>query len=194
MFESDNAFLVIGGIGAKAAAKAARAVLDQSQARVLVSAGSAGALTPRLKVGEVFRPATVIDAATGTRFASQGGAGSLVTSGVILGPLEKKEMAARYAADAVDMEAAAVAAIAQERGAAFLAIKAISDERDFVLPPMGQFVDDTGQFQTGRFLAYLAARPRWWGTVRRMAADSERAATALCTALESLELDIRNDR
>jgi len=192
IFDSDRGFLVIGGIGAKAAARAARLALELSQADVLISAGSAGALKPELRVGHVFRPATVVDAATGARFASQGGAGTLVTSGAILGPQEKKEVASRFSADAVDMEAAAVAAVAQERGVAFLAIKAISDDLDFVLPPMGQFVDDEGGFHTARFVGYLALRPRWWGAVRRMAGDSKRAATALCAAIEALEPNVKS--
>ncbi|MGH9532886.1 MAG: phosphorylase [Terriglobales bacterium] len=192
IFEGKVGFLVVGGIGAAAAGRAARLALELASAEVLVSAGSAGALKPELKVGDIVRPATVIDAATGARFVSQGGKGTLVTSGAILGPQEKKEAASRFAADAVDMEAAAVAAVAQERGVGFLAIKAISDELDFVLPPINQFVDSDGQFQTGRFVRYLALRPRWWAPVKRMAADSKRAAANLCAALEGLELDVKS--
>lgn len=191
IFESDRGILVIGGIGAKAAARAARLALDLDSADVLISAGSAGALKPELSVGSILQPATVVDAATGARFASQGGVGTLVTSGSILGPQEKKEVASRWSADAVDMEAAAVAAVAQEKGIAFLALKAISDELDFVLPPMDRFVDDEGGFHTARFIGYLALRPRWWSAVRRMAADSKHAATALSAALEALEPNVK---
>ena len=49
------------------------------------------------------------------------------------------------------MEAAAVAAVAQERGIEFAAVKAISDELDFVMPPVGRFVDADGKFETARF-------------------------------------------
>jgi nucleoside phosphorylase len=168
--------------------------LAQTSARVLVSAGSAGALRPELKVGDVFRPASVIDAATGAQFAALGEKGTLVTSAAILGPAGKRELAASFSAEAVDMEAAAVAAVAQEQGISFLAIKAISDELDFTLPPMSQFVDNEGRFHTGRFVSYVALRPQWWATVRRMAADSGRAADALCAAIENLEIDVRADR
>ena len=192
VFESENAVLIIGGIGAKAAARAARIVLDLGQASTLVSAGSAGALKPELKVGDVIRPGTVINAATGKHFAAQGGTGTLVTASEILGPGEKKKLAARFPADAVDMEAAAVAAFAQERGVEFMAIKSISDELDFALPPMGQFVDDEGQFHSRSFLGYMAVRPRWWRTVSRMAADSWRAASALSAAIEVLETNVRS--
>ncbi len=191
VFESENALLIVGGIGARAAARAARVVLDLSQARTLISAGSAGALKPELKVGDVFRPATVIDAASGNRFAVKGGKGILVTAADVLGPEEKKQLESRFPAEAVDMEAAAVAAVAQERGVEFMALKSISDELDFALPPMGQFVDDEGQFHAGRFLGYVAVRPRLWGVVNRMAADSARAAGALSAAIKSLETDVR---
>ena len=72
-----------------------------------------------------------------------------------------------------------------------MAIKSISDELDFDLPPMGRFVDEGGQFHTGRFLGYLALRPRWWGTVNRMAADSARAASALSAAIASLVTGVK---
>lgn len=194
VFESERAVLVVGGLGAKAAARAANMVLDLSQAGLLVSAGSAGAMKPELKVGSVFRPATVIDAATGARFAVPAGSGTLVTGAAILGPAEKKELASRFPADAVDMEAFAVAAVAQERGVEFMAIKSISDEMDFAMPPMRQFVDDEGQFHTGRFLGYVAVRPRLWAAVNRLAAGSIRAADALSAALEALEADIQHER
>lgn len=191
LFESDLGVLVIGGIGAKAAGRAARLALELGPVDVLVSAGSAGALRPELRVGQVLRATTVIDAATGARFASQGDGGTLITSCDILGPETKKEVAARSMADAVDMEASAVAAVAQEKGIGFLAVKAISDELDSVMPPMNQFVDPDGGFQTARFVGFLAVRPWWWGTIRRLARDSKCAADALCEALETLEADVK---
>ncbi len=192
LFESEHALMIIGGIGAKAAARAARIVLDLGRACTLISAGSAGALKSELKVGQVLRPSTVIDETGNNRFSVQGGTGTLVTAGSIVGPGEKARLASLFSADAVDMEAAAVAAVAQERRVEFLAIKSVSDELDCVLPPMGQFVDDEGRFHTGRFLGYVAVRPRWWGAVNRMAADSARAATALSEAIERLRTDVKN--
>ena len=190
-FESDAGVLVIGGIGSKAAGRAARLALELGPIDVLVSAGSAGALRLEWRVGQVLRPTTVIDAATGARFASQGDGGTLVTTDDILGPETKKEAAARFTADAVDMEAAAVAAVAQEKGIGFLAVKAISDELDSVMPPMNRFVSAEGGFQTTRFVGFLTIRPWWWGAVRRLARDSKRAAHALCETLEKLEADVK---
>ena len=73
-------------------------------------------------------------------------------------------MLTKYGADVVDMEAAAVAQVARERGLEFAAVKSISDEADFEMPPMNRFIDD-GKFDTRRFLVYVALHPRWWRTL-----------------------------
>ncbi len=77
----------------------------------------------------------------------------------------KQELLARYGADVVDMEAAAVAQVAEARGLKFAALKAISDEAAFVMPPLDRFIDENGRFATGSFLMYVALRPRWWSSL-----------------------------
>jgi len=84
------------------------------------------------------------------------------------------------------MEAAAVAAVAQKRGIEFAAIKAISDEVDFVMPPVGEFVDQAGRFQTLRFAIYIAVRPKWWRAVKQLNSNSRLAAVKLSEALKHL--------
>jgi hypothetical protein len=84
------------------------------------------------------------------------------------------------------MEAAAVAAVAYERGIEFAAIKSISDELDFAMPPVAEFVDQSGRFETVRFAAYIALRPRWWSAVRHLNANSHIAALNLSEALKHL--------
>jgi hypothetical protein len=84
------------------------------------------------------------------------------------------------------MEGAAVAAQAQRSGIAFSAVKAVSDELDFVMPPLGKFVNDEGRFETLRFLAYVAVRPKWWKDVRELSANSRKATANLCSALGHL--------
>ena len=54
------------------------------------------------------------------------------------------------------MEGAAVAQVAKERGLKFAAVKAISDDAAFEMPPMNRFIDENGRFATGRFLMYVA--------------------------------------
>lgn len=183
-YRRDEITAVAGGIGARAAELAARAAASEFQPQALVSVGLAGALIRTLKVGSVFIPSVIVDAASGAEYRSHAGevhtGGVLVSAPEIAGKESKKELADRFHALVVDMEAAAVAQIAQELKLGFFCVKAISDELESRLPPMNRFVADDGRFQTGKFLAWSAARPQWWPATARLARDSHRAARALC--------------
>lgn len=185
-FEGERAVLVCGGIGAQAARRAAEAVVARGTAQLIISAGFAGALTASLHVGGLFTPAEVIDAASGKRYATQFGSGVLVTASQVLRKQEKVAINARYGAQAVDMEAAAVAEVAQARGIPFLAVKAISEEEGFPIPPVEKFVDEAGEFHTGRFIAYTALRPATWPALRALAANTALASRNLCAVLAQM--------
>jgi adenosylhomocysteine nucleosidase len=191
-FELENAVVAVGGIGRIAAWSAAEAVVKRYQPTVLISAGIAGALAARLKVGDVVRGSEVVDADSGARFTASGGESVMVTVSSVSGPQEKRMLADRYKADVVDMESAAVASVAREHGIAFSAIKAISDELDFEMPPMAGFVDGKGKFKTVHFAAYIAVRPKWWSTLRQLNANSRTAAMNLSHALEHLIIECAN--
>ena len=61
------------------------------------------------------------------------------------------------------MEAAAVAQVAQERGLEFAAMKAISDDATFEMPPLSRFIDETESSIPGDFLVYVALHPQLVG-------------------------------
>ncbi|MGH9580929.1 MAG: hypothetical protein ACRD2R_08045 [Terriglobales bacterium] len=186
LLEQGTATLIFGGIGAGPARRAARALLKSCAPEVLVSAGFAGALQPEGKVGDVVVPAVVRDASSGAEFRTAGGSGNLVSAPNVHGPEEKRELAARFNAVAMDMEAAAVAEQAVAGGVEFLAVKAVSDELDFVMPPVGRFVDAAGRFQTALFLGYSALRPRLWPAVVQLADNTALAADGLSRSMERL--------
>ena len=187
IYSSGSAALVCGGIGPGAAARAAAAIIESSgKPELLVSAGFAGALGASMKVGDSITPGIVIDAATGKCFQMQFGSGRLVSAISIAEAESKRNLAQRFIADAVDMEAAAVAEVAAAYGVAMAAVKAISDEADFAMPPMGDFVDVEGKFHTGSLVAYAAIRPKMWGALRQLAANARIASSHLCTELERL--------
>jgi nucleoside phosphorylase len=185
-FELENAVVAVGGIGRIAAWGAAEAVVKRYGPAALISAGIAGALTATLKVGDVVHAGEVVDADSGARFTAAGGASVMVTVSSVSGPEDKRLMADRYKADVVDMECSAVAAVAREHGISFSAIKAISDELEFEMPPLGGFVDGNGKFETARFAAYVAVRPKWWSTLRQLAVNSHMASVNLSHAVEHL--------
>jgi len=183
-FESEGAVVVCGGIGREAATEATRAVIERYRPQVVVSAGFAGAVVPELRVASILDPAKVIAASTGTAFETGGaGHGVLVTVAVVAGPEEKRRLAGRFSAQAVDMEAAAVARAAQAGGVGFRALKAISDELDFSLPPTEGFLSASGEFKTLRFALYLTLRPWLWASARSFGRNCSLAAEALAKAL-----------
>lgn len=185
-FEFPTAVIAVGGMGRRAARRAAEVVVEHCTPNILVSAGIAGALTSRLHVGDVVQAHEVVDVDSGERFAADGAQGTVATVSSVSGPAEKQVLAERWKADVVEMEASAVAQVARERGIEFVALKAISDELDFVMPPVGEFVSDEGKFESGRFALQLAMHPTWWRGVRDLSRNSKLAAAQLSEALRHL--------
>ena len=187
LFETADAALICGGIGAEAARRATEAIITSQAVKPAraISAGFAGALDDSLKVGDVAEPRIVINAADGVRTEITRGEGILVSSASIAGTEQKARLAKAYGAIAVDMEAAAVAQGAQARGVEFAALKAISDVAGFEMPDLDRFVSHDGTFRTARFAGHVALRPGLWGIAIALARNSSKASKALCAAIES---------
>jgi adenosylhomocysteine nucleosidase len=148
------------------------------------SAGFAGALDPTLKVGTVLTPICVIDAKDGSRIEAGVGYWVVVSVDQPASVKQKAKLAEAYWAQAVDMEAAAVARAAQAHDITFVGLKAISDEANFEMPPMERFIASDGQLRIAAFAAYIAVRPWLWLRVFQLARNSSIAAAALCEWLE----------
>jgi nucleoside phosphorylase len=185
-FENGEVVLVCGGIGAIAARRASEAVITLFDPEVICSAGFAGALDAKLKIGDLIRPATVINAGDCSRITVHGGAGVLISFSSVADPAQKKKLRDSFGGETVDMEAAAVARSAEARGKQFTVVKAISDEADFEFPAMARFVDSEGRFREGRFALYSAIRPWLWPLVIRLANNSTRASHSLCMYLSTI--------
>ncbi len=185
-FENEDTVAIAGGIGHAAGQRAAKALIALYRPEVIIATGLAGGLTPEWTAGRAMIAAEVIDEATGLRFRTAAGEGTVVSSRTIAGAAKKRELATRFTADIVDMEGAAVAEIAQKSGVTFLAVKAISDERDYDLPPLQNFVDADGRFQTGRFTLHATWHPRWWPMIVSLKLRSDRAARALAGVLQDV--------
>jgi len=186
LFELPEGMVAVGGIGGEHARHAAEVVIEQAQPELLVSAGMAGAISPQLKVGDVGRIREVVDVATGDRYPTRGGEWVLATSQDINGVAEKQALLTKYGADVVDMEGAAVAQVAKQRGLEFATLKTISDDAAFPMPPLNRFIDENGKFGKGRFLLYVALRPNWWPVLVKMQANTAIASTNLCRELNHL--------
>jgi len=188
--ERDDMVVVWGGIGVEAARRAAEAVITLYHPPLVQSVGFAGALDAALQIGDVFMPAVVIDARDGSRVeidsasGSWQGRSSLVTFTAVAGVRQKASLAQAYGAQAVDMEAAGVAAAACAHGIRFSAMKVISDDLNFEMPHLARFIDPSGRFRTASFAAFVAPRPWLWKRVAMLAGNSRMAARVLGEHLE----------
>jgi adenosylhomocysteine nucleosidase len=178
-YEGENCVAVCGGIGPVAARRAAEAAVALYRPNLLVSVGFGGALESNLRVGEVLEFRRVIDASDGSRSDTGYGDGTLVSFSSVAGKEQKQKLANSYGARVVDMEAAAVAKSAQAHGLEFRAIKVVSDEIGFPMPPMEKFITNDGQFRSARFAAHVAIRPWKWANSTQLRRNSRKAADAL---------------
>jgi len=194
VYTDGNAVVACAGMGAKRAELAVRAAMDAMPVTALLSVGLAGACDPKLKVGEIVRAGVVIDDPTpGERFENSQFRQVLISRDAIAGVGEKARLYAVYGADAVDMEAAAVARLARAHGLEFRAIKAISDEADFEVEGLSRFATPDGQFRERAFAFYAALRPQMWGKVIALGRNSSKALAALTDVLRG-ELDWYKER
>jgi adenosylhomocysteine nucleosidase len=188
VYTNGEAVVACAGMGAARAEIAVKAAIAAMPVAALLSVGLAGGCDPALKVGAIVRAGVVIDERTGERFESSRFDQVLVSANAVASVGEKARLRASHYADAVDMEAAAVARLARQRGLEFQAIKVISDEADFELPALSQFVTADGQFRETAFALHAAVRPGMWGKVMALGRNSSKALVALTAELNA-ELD-----
>jgi len=189
---TDSAVVALAGMGTPRATLAFQAALATGPLSSVLSVGWAGACAPGAEVGAIVRPSTVVNAQTGERYACTDGDGSVLASvSSFAGTAEKQRLHAAYNATTVEMEAAAVARLAQAHSLPFRAIKAISDAADFDFPEITRFHSADGQFREATFALFVAFRPSLWKPVLHMAKGSKLAAENLCAALEA-ELQSRD--
>lgn len=186
MAECDGAVAVCAGMGRERVTHAFAMAETRGPLSQVISVGYAGGLHSRVRTGEVYWPATVIDARTGERYSAEGGSGTLVTMERVVGHLEKTQVAARWNADLADMEAATVARLARMRGLSFRALRMISDEWDEELPDMNRFTDQRGGFRELAFAGHVALRPWLVPGVIRMGRTARQASQAMAKALREV--------
>lgn len=140
------AAVFVGGIGHQRATAAAEALIADG-ATALASFGTAGALVPALGSGSLLLPAQVSDesrtfaADPDWRARLQRVLGREAEARALLSrkqplcsPRDKAATAQRSGAVAVDMESAAVAAVAAAHGLPFLAVRVVVDELEHAVP------------------------------------------------------------
>jgi nucleoside phosphorylase len=198
---ADGAALWLSGMGPAAATRAAEALADAGAVALAVF-GVAGALSAHLRNGALFCPERVLDENGDVYAADPAWRESiqqkltkntvpLHTEGALLSvasPLlttaAKTAAHARHEALAVDMESAAVAAVARQRSLPFVVLRAIVDEAADAIPDaLNGSVDAFGHPRARHLIAALGRHPTLIGELPRLYLRMQRATQALRTAV-----------
>jgi adenosylhomocysteine nucleosidase len=187
----DELIAVAGGMGAAAASRSVAAAEFLGALDMLLSVGWVGALVDDAKAGQCYVPSEIIDAQTGERFFLAEGKRRLrlVTTAGVADDREKARLRESYGAVLVDMEAAAVARLAQMRGIPVCCFKAVSDAPDATLPDLNSFIDARGQMQMLPFFAHVAVRPQLWGSLLELGRNSSAGAKAIAECVNRFLVD-----
>lgn len=199
-------WLAVAGIGRHNALRATERLLACGVG-ALASVGVAGAIDARLAPGDLLIAARVrfrdddargfpTDTEASARLARRLGADLPVYHGTLwsaaqacASSADKRALAERCGALAVDQEAAAVAAVAQRAQLPFLAIKAICDPvaRE-IPPPILRALDGSGGFSFALLAAIVGGGPASWRAARRLARDFASARQTLALVARCLAL------
>lgn len=176
------------GAGVAAATRAFAEVEKSGPLDIVISTGWAGALRHELAPGQALDLSAIIDSRTGERFVTAIPPNHcwLVTSPKVADAHEKLRLAETYSAALVDMEASAIARLAQMRGIPFYCIKGISDGYSDQLPDFNRFISKDGRFQLARFVFFALFRPWYWRPLIRMGENSRKASRKIAESLLDL--------
>jgi adenosylhomocysteine nucleosidase len=182
----DEFIAVSGGMGSAAAIRSFAAAEHIGSLDLVLSVGWAGALDEGMQPGHCYIPSEVIDALTGERFDLTDGNRKqrLITTPHVANEAEKVRLHNTYAAALVDMEASAIARLAQIRDIPICCFKAVSDGHGAKLPDLNPFIDERGQMRMMPFLAHIALRPQHWGSLIQLGRTSSVAAKALAISVQ----------
>jgi adenosylhomocysteine nucleosidase len=141
--------LSVSGVGPRRAGLASRALLEKG-ATALLSWGSAGGLSQKLSPGSLILPKTIIASDRSVYHVDPSWHEALCnrlkgqvdlhteplaeSATVVRTPAEKAILYQQTGAIGVDMESAAVAAVAREAGVPFVTVRAIADPVGITLP------------------------------------------------------------
>jgi adenosylhomocysteine nucleosidase len=183
-FKTESIVIVLSGMG-KDNARIAAETLIENGAQRLLSWGCAGALTDALKPGDIVIARRCMSTKS-KHYVMDGGwishtdqvlidkvkvinQGVLAGSEKICSTLEqKKEVAEKTGAVAIDMESLAVAEVAEKKNVPFLAIRAIADPLDFDFPQaVIQSMSAAGEVNLSQLVSYLVFHPfELWGLLK----------------------------
>lgn len=183
--------VVEGGAGQSRARQATHALIDAFQPPWIISVGFSGALVEGLKVGDIVVANGITDVSGQQKLSIDLKMSAAPEQGLHVGTLlgvdqivrlveEKRSLAARTGAIAVDMESLGVARICQERRTKFMSVRVISDDLSHDLPSeVLAILGPKGTVRAGALAGALLKRPSCVKDLWGMREKAEQAARHL---------------
>jgi len=186
--------IVHTGVGARNCNERLEILLHKTRPRLVISSGFAGAVTEKLRVGDLvlaqnFSDPQLLASAERILRDRQPRLAKLFTSTSIVDSIaERNEIARAADAAAVEMETGAIVAVCNAHGVPLLSLRAISDtaSQPFPVPPSVLFDSERQQTSYGRLLAYLLRHPGSIRPLLRFARQITRVRAALTEAIVAL--------
>ena len=177
------AALVANGPGPKLAGEAADMVRGHEDLTGLVSTGFCGALNPALKLCDIFVATEVLGSGRALAPANAGSSyqtGTLLSIDRVASTAAEKAELRKTGADAVEMEAAAIAPRAREWNLPFYCVRVVTDTSDESFPlDFNQMRDADGRFDRAMILRTLIRKPAALPPLMGLNRRTNRAAKAL---------------
>jgi nucleoside phosphorylase len=154
--------MVANGPGPKLAGQAVDVVKENGSMDALISTGFCGGLSPALAVCDVFAATEVVGSGPARLPASSRPfkTGKLLSMDRVASTSAEKRQLGATGADALEMEAAAVAMRASQWSIPFYAVRVVTDSSQDSFPlDFNQMRSNDGRFSTAKILAAALCRP-----------------------------------
>ena len=164
-----NIVIAIAGVGIRKARNCTNTLIKKYKPKNIISAGFAGALNPKLKLGDLLIADWVsILKNTGKisldnelpYIAYKYIKGGILTESSFVNEKNKKlDLFVKSGADIVDMETWAIADAAQKLDTGVISVRAVSDSTNQHLPRMEQIFNRESDFDTKKAFGYFKSNP-----------------------------------
>ena len=188
-----RAWFVANGPGVKNARVAVEEVFRRETPSAVVSVGYVGALDPALEVGQIFLARQVACEDSALKYPVEPPAfpnaegvaqGTLLTIDRVAQTRREKRTLRQSGADAVDMEAYAVAEEAERRSVPFYCVRVVSDRADADFPvDFNRARRPDGTFSGWNLASQAGLGPRRWKRLLALKRDADFASRRLAEFL-----------
>ena len=161
--------IAIPGVGIRKARNCTNILIKKYKPKTIISAGFAGALNPKLRLGDVIIPDWVLSLKNAEKIyldnklpyiAFKYIKGGLVTESSFINEKYKKlDLFVRSGADIVDMETWAIADAARKLDTRVISVRAVSDLTNQHLPRMEQIFNKESRFDINKAFGYFKSNP-----------------------------------